>query len=162
MKIVLLNGASSSGKSTLAEALQKWMKDNRKEEYAIVSIDEFLRMTMEEPIYEEDVFEISSRLCQRASGVLKAGQGVIIDHVITSERIYKQLLESLQGYEVIKVQVICPLNELEAREKMRKNRHIGSAKASYEYLYPKDGYDLSLDTYELSSEECVKKMCGLL
>lgn len=162
LRVILLNGASSSGKSTLAKALQKYIKDNRKEEYIITSIDEFLKMTVDEPIYEDDVFEISPLLCKKALNILKTGQGVIIDHVITSERIYKQLTEILREYKLIKVQMKCPLNELKRREKERKNRYVGSAEASYEYLYPKEGYDLTLNTLELSSEECAKIICELL
>lgn len=162
LKVVLLNGASSSGKSTLAKFLQKYIKGNRKEEYVIISIDEFLNMTVDEPIYEDDVFEISPLLCQKALNILKSGQGVIIDHVITSERIYKQLTEILQEYKLIKVQTECPINELKRREKERKNRYVGSAEASYEYLYPKKGYDLTLNTLELSLEECSKRICELL
>ena len=33
LKAVLLNGASSSGKSTLAKLLQEYIKNDRKEEY---------------------------------------------------------------------------------------------------------------------------------
>ncbi len=162
LRVILLNGASSSGKSTLAKSLQKYMKDNRKEEYIITSIDEFLKMTVDEPIYEDDVFEISPLLCQKALNILKTGQGVIIDHVITSERIYKQLTDILREYKMIKVQTKCPLNELKRREKERKNRYVGSAEVSYQYLYPKEGYDLILNTFELSSEECAKRICELL
>ena len=162
LRAILLNGASSSGKSTLARSLQKYIKNNRKEEYIITSIDEFLNMTVDEPIYEDDVFEISPLLCQKALNILKTGQGVIIDHVITSERIYKQLTEILQEYKLIKVQTKCPLNELIRREKERKDRYVGSAEASYEYLYPKEGYDLTLNTFKLSSEECAKRICELL
>lgn len=162
LKVILLNGASSSGKSTLAKSLKKYMKDNKKEEYSIISIDDFLDMTVDEPIYEDDVFEVSQQLCQKALNILKSGHGVIIDHVITSERIYKQLTEALKEYALIKVQVTCPLNELEKREKERKNRCIGSAKASCEYLYPQKGYDLTLNTFELSQKECAEKICELL
>lgn len=162
LKVILLNGASSSGKSTLAKSLQKYIKSNRKEEYIIASIDEFLNMTVEEPIYEDDVFEIAPLICQKALNILKTGQGVIIDHVITSERIYKQLTETLREYKLIKVQMKCPLNELKRREIERKNRCVGSAEASYEYLYPKEGYDLTLNTLELSLEECSKRICELL
>ena len=162
LKVILLNGASSSGKSTLAKSLQEYIKGNRKEEYFITSIDEFLNMTVDEPVYEDDVFEISPLLCQNVLNILKTGHGVIIDHVITSERIYKQLTETLREYKLIKVQMICPLNELKRREKERKNRYVGSAEASYEYLYPKEGYDLTLNTLELSSGECSKRICELL
>lgn len=63
--IILLNGSSSSGKSTLAKELQALMADNRNERYEIVSIDDFLRMTTEDVIYEDDVFEISGALCEK-------------------------------------------------------------------------------------------------
>ena len=88
LNVVLLNGASSSGKSTLAGSLKNYIKDNKKEDYSIISIDDFLDMTIDEPIYEDDVFEISQLLCQKAFNTLKSGHGVYIDHVITSERIY--------------------------------------------------------------------------
>lgn len=162
LKVILLNGASSSGKSTLAKSLQNYIIDNKKEEYIIISIDDFLDMTINEPIYEDDVFEISPLLCQNVLSILKNGHGVIVDHVITSERIYRQLTEALKEYVLIMVQVTCPLNELEKREKGRGDRYIGSAKASCKYLYPQKGYDLILNTLELSSKECSKKICELL
>lgn len=161
-KVILLNGASSSGKSTLAKSLQKYVKINKKEEFNVVSIDDFLNMSVDKPVYEEDVFEISPLICRQASDILKTGRGVIIDHVITSERVYKQLAETLKEYKSIKIWTKCPLNELEKRETARKNRCVGTAKASFECLYPKDGYDLILNTFELSTEECCKKICDLL
>ena len=162
LSVILLNGASSSGKSTLARALRQRLRDTKREEYRIVSIDDFLDMTAHEPIYEDDVYEISHLLCQKALDILKSGDGAIIDHVITSERIYRQLTEALKDYPLITVQVTCPLRELEKREKERGDRSIGSAKASCAYLYPQKGYDLTLNTLELSPEECSEKICALL
>lgn len=153
-KIILLNGPSSSGKTTLASQLQKCLKDMRNKAYDIISIDDFLEMTTEEPIYEDDVFEISSKLCEKAIEMLGFKQGIIIDHVITSERIFYQLMETLKDYRIYLVYVTCPLAELERREKERRNRCLGSAEASNQYLFPKDGYDLTVDTFHLSVEEC--------
>ena len=154
MKIILLNGPSSSGKSTLASTLQTLIKDRTSEEYAIISIDDFLQMATNDVIYEEDVFEISSKLCDKSIEMLRLQQGVIIDHVITSERIFKQLIERLKLYNIYLVHVTCPLLELSKREEERKNRYIGSAEASYEYLFPKEGYDLTVDTFVSSAKEC--------
>lgn len=153
-KIILLNGPSSSGKSTLASTLQTLIKDRNSEEYAIISIDDFLQMTTKEVIYEEDVFEISSKLCDKSIEMLRLQQGIIIDHVITSERIFKQLIENLNLYNIYLVHVTCPLHELRRREDERKNRCFGSAEASYEHLFPKEGYDLTVDTFVSSSKEC--------
>ncbi|WP_310601656.1 phosphotransferase-like protein [Anaerosporobacter sp.] len=153
-KIILLNGSSSSGKSTLASTLQTIIKDKLDEEYAIISIDHFLQMTTNDIIYEDDVFEISSKLCDKSIEMLCLQKGVIIDHVITSERIFKQLIERLESYNIYLVHVTCPLHELKRREEERKNRCSGSAEASYKYLFPKEGYDLVVDTFLLSAKEC--------
>lgn len=153
-KIILLNGPSSSGKSTLASTLQTLIKDKNSEEYDIISIDDFLKMTINEVIHEDDVFELSSKLCEKSIEMLRLKQGIIIDHVITSERIFKQLIESLKLYDVYLIHVTCPLQELKKREEERKNRCLGSAEASYEYLFPKEGYDLTVDTFKSSAKEC--------
>jgi chloramphenicol 3-O phosphotransferase len=161
-KIILLNGPSSSGKSTLASTLQTLIKDKNSEEYAIISIDDFLKMTTNEVIYEDDVFEISSKLCDKSIEMLRSKQGIIIDHVITSERIFKQLIESLNIYGIHLVHVTCPLHELRRREEERKNRRVGSAEASYEYLYPKEGYDLTVDTLVLSAKGCSLQILDIM
>ena len=153
-RIILLNSPSSSGKSTLASNLQALIKDKNNEEYAIISIDDFLKMSTKEVIYEEDVFDISSKLCDKSIDLLRLNQGIIIDHVITSERIYKHLIESLKLYGIYLVHVTCPLLELKRREEERRNRCLGSAEASYEYLFPKEGYDLTVDTFVSSAKEC--------
>lgn len=161
-KIILLNGPSSSGKSTLAAALQALMKDKNSEEYDIISIDDFLKMKTNEVIYEDDVFEINAKLCEKSIEVLRLKQGIIIDHVITSERIFKQLIESLKAYDIYLIHVTCPLQELKKREEGRKNRCLGSAEASYEYLFPKEGYDLTVNTLESSVNECSLQIINIL
>lgn len=156
--IILLNGPSSSGKSSLASRLQSIIKDEKDIEYGIISIDDFLEMTTDKEIYEDDVFEISTKLCEKAIETLKYKHGIIIDHVITSERIFTQLKEDLKSYDLSLVHVTCPLHELKRREEERNNRCLGSAAASYQYLFPKEGYHLIVDTFELSAEESALKI----
>lgn len=153
-QIILLNGPSSSGKSTLAKALRKLIEEKRNQQYAIVSIDDFLKMTTEETIYEDDVFEISCVLCEKVQKSLETAPGVIIDHVITSQRIFDQLVKMLCAYPLRLIRVTCPLEILREREKARKNRCLGSAEASYEYLFPQNGYDLTVDTHRMSTAQC--------
>jgi chloramphenicol 3-O phosphotransferase len=157
-KVVLLNGPSSSGKSTLASVLQVLIKGTTGEEYDIVSIDDFLEMTTDKTIYEDDVFRISLEMCEKSRDLLNSMKGVIIDHVITSERIFKQFLEYLQTFDIKLIQVTCPLHELRRREEQRKNRCLGSAESSYQYLFPKEGYHLTVDTFIFSAEECSLKI----
>ena len=152
-QIILLNGPSSSGKSTLAGALQRLIGEKRSERYEVVSIDDFMEGSPMEKIYEDDVYAVSGDLCERALEILAAGAGVIIDHVITSERIFRQLEETLHAYPLKRVRITCPLRVLREREQARGDRCPGSAEASAEYLYPKEGYDLTVDTGERLPEE---------
>ena len=105
-------------------------------------------------IYEDDVFEISYDMCKKTLELLQIYSGVIIDHVITSERIFYEFWEVLGQLEILFVKVTCPLEILEKRELERKNRCLGSAKSSYTYLYPKDDYDLVVDTDSMTLKEC--------
>ena len=152
-QVILLNGPSSSGKSTLSKALQTWILQERGEDYGIISIDDFMKLATDETIYEDDVFEINEDMCRAAAEILKASSGVIIDHVITSSRIYQQLMDLLTEFQIRTVHVTCPLEVLLQRELARGNRCIGSAEASYTYLYPQDGYDLTVDNAARSPEE---------
>ena len=161
-QIILLNGPSSSGKSTLSKALQELIEAKRNETYVIVSIDDFIKISTEETIYEDDVFEISGDMCASALEALKTAAGVIIDHVITSERIFRQLTEMLGQHHLHSVHVTCPLNVLLSREYARKNRCIGSAEASFTYLFPKDEYDLTVDTSTMTPAECSAKIYDAL
>lgn len=156
--IILLNGSSSAGKSTLAKALQALIEEKRNERYEIVSIDDFLKMATDDVIYEDDVYEISGPLCEKIMEVFGTGQGVIIDHVITSERILGQLKEAVNPQRLWTVHVTCPLEIIQKREQERKDRCQGSAEASYTYLYPKEGYDLTVDTYLMTIAECANRI----
>ena len=91
-------------------------------------------------------YYMSGDICEKAAEILEAGNGVIIDHVITSERIFEQLKEALTAYPLRTVRVTCPPEILRRRELDRGDRCPGSAEASDRYLYPKEGYDLTVDT----------------
>ncbi|MBR4576889.1 MAG: NUDIX domain-containing protein [Clostridia bacterium] len=145
-QVILLNGPSSSGKSTLGGELQKLIREQEAGNYEVVSIDDFMKSNPMETIYEEDVYAVSGDLCERMLEVLGGGAGVIADHVITSERIFRQLKEMLHAYPLRTVQVTCAPEVLREREQARGDRCIGSAESSAEYLFPKTGYDLTVDT----------------
>ena len=160
--VILLNGPSSSGKSTLSRVLQERIAQDRNQQYGIISIDDFMKIATDETIYEDDVFDINEDMCQAAAEILKESSGVIIDHVITSQRIFEQLTDLLGNFQIRAVHVSCPLEVLLQREQARGNRCIGSAEASYTYLYPKDGYDLTVDNATRLAEENAALICRLL
>ena len=145
-RVILLNGPSSSGKSTLSKTLQALIREKLSLMYDVVSIDDFMKTDSMEPIYEDDVYDISGELCEQVLKRMKNCCGVIIDHVITSERIFNQLKETVEGYSFSMIQVTCSPELLRKREKERGDRCPGSAETSAEYLFPKEGYDLVVDT----------------
>lgn len=100
---ILPGGPSSSGKSTLARALQHLLEAQGRE-FGIVSIDDLLEMSPEEPIYEDDVFAITQELGAQA---LDACGGVILDQVMTSERIYDGVMRALDDCPTLTVRVAC-------------------------------------------------------
>ncbi|MBR4879636.1 MAG: chemotaxis protein, partial [Clostridia bacterium] len=52
----------------------------------------------------------------------------------------------------------CPVEILREREKARGDRCVGSAESSFTYLFPKDGYDIEVDTHKITADECAEKI----
>ncbi|MBO4847931.1 MAG: GNAT family N-acetyltransferase [Clostridia bacterium] len=155
-RVILLNGPSSSGKSTLAAALAERIRAKTGESFGVVSIDDFMKIAKDEVIYEDDVWEIAGDMIGAALRLLEGGSGVIIDHVITSPRIYGGLVSALERYGLLTVHVTCDPEVLKSREAARGDRRSGTADSSLEYLYPKDGYGMEIDTGVSSPAECAE------
>ena len=161
--IILLNGPSSAGKSTLAAELQKRL-GGRGIDSVIISIDDYMETDPNETIYEDDIFEVMPPMCRDLQAYVLSGKTVIVDHAITSERIYDMFLEAAACGDALTVKVSCDLEILLRRERERGNRCPGSAEASLRYLWPKDGYGLCIDNGTVSAAEnaetILKKICG--
>jgi chloramphenicol 3-O phosphotransferase len=150
--IVLLNGPSSAGKSTLSRELKKRLGERGVESH-IISIDDYMITDPKETIYEDDIYEIMPAMCHDIRKYVNDGKTVIVDHAITSERIYDMFLETAECGNKITVKVSCDPEILRSREKERGDRCPGSAEASLRYLWPKDGYDLCIDNGRVSVED---------
>lgn len=159
-EVILLNGPSSAGKSSISRALQKLLAEAGREA-AIISLDDYMGLVLEpgEEIWEDDVFEVVPPMCRDIEESKRQGRTVIIDHVITSERIFTATAAA--GGQCMKtVLVSCSRELLREREAARGDRFIGSAETSLEYLYPKDGYDLCIDSGKTSPEEAAQTIAG--
>ncbi len=154
--VILLNGPSSAGKSSIAKALRQKLHDRGSA--VIISLDDYLQMSANEPIWEADVFAVMPRMCADISKALQDGKTVIIDHVITSFRIWQALCNAASGFQMKTVLVRCDVETLRRREAERGDRRAGSAEASLRYLYPKTGYDLCVDTSEASAAVLAEKI----
>lgn len=160
-RLVLLNGPSSAGKSTIAGMLREKLR-LRGADPVIISIDDYMKVSTDEEIWEDDVFEIVPDMSRDIIAALRQGKWVIVDHVITSARIYEALLDAADGFPVAGILVTCSLETLKKREKERGNRFTGTAEASFRYLYPREGYDLRIDSGETGPEESTEKIMAYL
>ena len=159
-KIICLNGVSSSGKSTLAKALQ----DKLNEPYYLMSEDTFTFMLPEkfngfindtaenEPIWEEalvNYYHVIKLYSDR-------GYNVIVDTVLDDETWLNCMIDLLYENPVLFVHVTCPKDELIKREQKRGDREIGMAVGQLAYLCPKEPInDITVDTHAHTTEECV-------
>jgi chloramphenicol 3-O phosphotransferase len=129
---------------------------------AVISLDDYLQMSAKEPIWEDDVFAVMPLMCRDIAAALQAGKTLIVDHVITSPRIYGALTAAVKGFSLKTILVSCDPGLLRKREAARGDRCIGSAEASLQYLYPKTGYDLSVDSGEMGAEALAERILGIV
>lgn len=151
-KIILLNGASSSGKSTLAGELQARLDIP----FWHISIDHLRaagvlpksRIESGEFSWREmrpSFFDGFHRCLPALSG---AGNNLIVEHIVETSEWMSRLLRLLAHLDVFFVGVHCPLAELERRERERGDRRIGDAKLDYETTHTFGIYDFEVNSTE--------------
>lgn len=154
-QIIVLNGASSSGKSTLAQGLIKALTIP----HLHLQLDMFRSM---EPAgyWEVDgdmMWRRVAALCRAINASVASysrhGQAVIVDHVLSDEA-WHYLLEDLIDLPVLLIKVSCSLDELSAREKVRSDRKSGLAKSQHISIHANREYDFVVDTSRLNPDEC--------
>ena len=161
-RIIFLNGTSSSGKTTIAKALQEGLS----EPYMRLSIDDFIDMYPQwlwgpkggKEMYLRILPSIISGLHGSVATLARSGNNIILDHVLQEKEWLKECVEKWDGLEVFFVGVKCPLEIAEQREKERGDRNIGTARHQIERVHIHEQYDLEVDTSVLTVEECVSKI----
>jgi chloramphenicol 3-O phosphotransferase len=169
-RIVFLNGVGSAGKSSIAKALQTLTT----EPFLLVAMDSFLEMlplamqdhpdtflyeTLEEdghPSVEIRTGPVGERVMRgmrRAIAALAAeGNNLIVDEVMMASD-WAEYARLLAGFDVAKVGVFAPLDVLEARERQRGDRLIGTSRWQYDRLHRGMTYDLEIDTSRATAME---------
>lgn len=150
-KIIILNGASSAGKSTLCEALQKELD----EPFLNFSLDFFMFNSGVLPRRREAVGSFSWPVMRAKlfngyfnclSGLATAGNNLLVDYIIESKDQLQYLTLMLGCFDVFLVGVHCPLEELERRELVRGDRSPGNAKRDLETVHTFTSYDFEVDS----------------
>jgi chloramphenicol 3-O phosphotransferase len=152
-RIIFLNGASSSGKSTLAKTMQRALG----EPFLHVSSDHFVASGMlpgrrdpEGPFaWWEQVrprFFAGFHRCLPA--LARAGNDLIVEHIIEFRAWREELARLLGGLDVFLVGVHCDLAEIDRRERDRSDRRLGEGRGHVEtdLIHTFGPYDFEVDT----------------
>jgi len=161
--IILLNGVSSAGKTTLARAIQR----KAAEPYFWLANDTFYEM-IPKKFWDTNQVEMKFEALELMGKTIKTfsddGKNVVVDTVMLTAQKYDlyKYIQSLIGYRIVLVHVTCPLEEQRKREKERGDRKIGQGESQLPILNPQSGYDLTVDTYQNSADECAQIIINYL
>ncbi len=149
-KIILLNGASSAGKSSLAQALQRRLR----EPFWHWSIDHLLaagvlpreRIASGEFPWADLRPAFFEGFHRSLPALAAAGNNLIVEHIVETQDWMRRLVELLAPFDVFFVGVRCPLAELERRERERGDRRLGSAREDDATTHAFCDYDHEVET----------------
>lgn len=148
-QIIFLHGASSSGKSTIAKALQARIE----KPFWHISIDH-LRDSGVLPTSRFQSGEFDWKNARQAffdgfhmslAAYANTGNDLILEHILDTDGWLETLRDLLADHDVFFAALHCPLDVLIAREKQRGDRPAGSAKRDYETIHVGKRYDIELD-----------------
>lgn len=167
-KVIVLNGASSSGKTSILSQLQGLLV----EPYLNLGIDKFIWMLpkryLDRPLWDNvlglatESGAMGSRLFSSMHKVIQLlsleGMNVVADHVMVEPEWVGECARLFSPLPAYFVGVQCPLEVLIQREFARKDRTLGQAEAQFPLVHKDIIYDLVVDTSLLSIEECALKI----
>src|SRR6266702_3468816 len=178
--IIVLNGTSSAGKTTLGKALQ----DILPTPYLLIGIDTVVfalprryvdeLWTRELCRYEYDGDRIAKivplpryqamvrGLHASVASLAGAGLDVIMDHCLVEPAWADDLLAAFAGLDLLRVGVVCPLAVVEERERSRGDRTLGWASAHYDVIHRYLPYDLTVDTSRADPSGCAEAVVAEL
>lgn len=149
-KIIIINGPSSSGKTTLALALQNQLDVP----FIRFSFDLFIehksfpleQIKSGKFSWEQMRPAVFRGLHQCLSALSTAGNNVIFDHIIETKAWLYELVSLISESDVFFVGLHCSLPELERRETQRGDRRPGEACQDLETVHSIPTYDLGINS----------------
>jgi len=151
--VIVLNGTSSSGKTTLAREIQSTSDDV----YLYCALDAFWDMTpFHIPAGSKNFPTMKLAMAKSVKALAETGHNVVVDIVFCGQKTYQEFITVLEGIHMTLVKVECPLAELEARELARGDRAIGLAKRQLDPVHQDVLYDITVNTFENSTELCIE------
>jgi chloramphenicol 3-O phosphotransferase len=147
-RIVLFNGPSSSGKTTLSQAVARRLATP----WLLMPVDLFhqIRTRPDADLTDRqwhDVFHRTRAAYHRALvGAASSGMDVLADHVLSEPWRLDDLVRLSVGLDVLLVHVTCSPKELRRREKARGDRDPRTAVTQQRLVFQHGDCDLTVDT----------------
>jgi len=153
--VILLNGASSAGKTSLCKQLQVVLD----EPYMHLQEDAFVFNTYHErwtqPGPGEQIFAMTMLAYYRSiRACVSAGHNLLVDTGFYSADLVHQCVCELHDLHIWLVGVHCDLAELEWREQARGDRQVGIACEQFYTIHVHAQYDIDVDTSHAQFEAC--------
>lgn len=152
---MILNGPSSSGKSSIGNAMLPLLD----EPWFFVPVDRIsaLRSTNHRRVLDDKgILEMLRRTRmgyhRTVAALASVGNPVIMDYPLSEAWRLTDLLEVLDGYDVTLVDDRCSPQELATREQDRGDRPVGLSDS--QRVYGHDDRDLVVDTTVSTPDEC--------
>ncbi len=177
-KIILLNGPGSSGKSSIAKALQELSSDL----WLTFGVDTFIEMippnkmdfylkfipgenergplvAVESQAEARKLFDLMPSFAELLAS---AGNNLIIDEVLFTEESLQLYREKLKNHQVYFVRIFCDFKTLQEREILRGDRILGLANHQIDRIKNSPLYDLNLNSSRKSPLELAKTILDFI
>ena len=158
-RILFLNGVTSSGKTSIVEALQE-----RDEPFFYVVANDLFQEMVGERFLREDYWKYLSEVIflmyHTAKLYSDMGKNVLIDGILVEREElkphYAQLREILKDNPLDIVEVYCPLEICRQRNITRGDRYESQSEEQHALMAPNIAYSLRVDTSLYSPEKCAE------
>jgi len=175
-KIIFLNGCGSSGKTSIARAIQHESPDL----WLSFGVDTFIDMIpfgRQEPYLKfipgqndrgpimhvesgAEGAKLFSIMPQFAEMLAARGNNLIIDEVLFDEEALKAYVQQLKAHTVYYIGVFCDLEVMQEREVLRRDRCIGLSNDQIDRVHQGalNSYDFKVDTTAISPFEAARQI----
>ncbi|HEY5267075.1 MAG TPA: AAA family ATPase [Acidimicrobiales bacterium] len=164
-QIIILNGTSSSGKTSIAEQLLVQLD----RPYFYIPFDAINAMRSRSRTKELDPLDLKTVLERTrlghlgaVAGMARAGNDVIMDEVLRDRSWLLDSLKLFEPFDVVFVGIRCSLSEVERREGLRGDRSEGQAARQFTHVHDHGLYDVECDSELSSPAECATKIVSFL
>lgn len=164
-RVIFLNGVTSSGKTSIVEALQR----QERVFFYVVANDLFQRTIGENYLhknYWKYLSEAIIMMYHTAKLFSDMGKNVLIDGILVEKDElrphYRQMSEIFNDNPLDIVEVYCPLDICRQRNIIRQDRYETQSLEQHELMAENIRYSVRVDTSLYSPDECAEIIMGKL